>query len=185
MALTDKLTNIADAIRSKTGNTDSLTLDAMPSAIKNIESGVISDDFANSIIDRSINTLTPEDLAGVTKIGDNAFANCALKTVTIGPNISSIGKGAFYDCTWLTSVILPEGLTTIDFESFSGCIKLKTISIPSSVTLIQYMAFNGCTALTDIYYAGTAEQWAAISKGGSNPALTNATIHYNSIGGNT
>ena len=45
MALTDKLTNIANAIRSKSGSTGSLTLDQMPMAIQNIPSGGLPEGF--------------------------------------------------------------------------------------------------------------------------------------------
>lgn len=181
MALTDKLGNIADAIRDKTGSTDSLTLDAMPEAIRSIETGGSSPTLATSIVDRTVTAITAEDLAGITKIGDHAFYKCTyLTTVALGNNISSIDDYAFGGCTKLKTVTLSEGLTTIDLGAFSNCARLQSISIPSTVTLIQSMAFNSCSALANIYYAGTEEQWAAISKGDSNTALTTATIHYNS-----
>ena len=49
--------------------------------------------------------------------------------------------------------------------------------IPESVTTIDWNAFYGCDSLTDVYYEGTAAQWEHISIGDYNDALTNATLH--------
>jgi len=57
---------------------------------------------------------------------------------------------------------------------------LTSLTIPSSVKSIGSYASDGCSALTDIYYAGSAEDWAKISISGGNNNITNATIHYNS-----
>ncbi|MBO7326038.1 MAG: leucine-rich repeat protein, partial [Clostridia bacterium] len=64
---------------------------------------------------------------------------------------------------------------------FSGCDSLTSIVIPDSVTTIGSWAFWDCTSLTNVYYTGTEEQWKAISIGNYNSSLTNATIHYNHV----
>ena len=46
------------------------------------------------------------------------------------------------------------------------------------VSCIEWSVFSGCSSLTDVYYNGTAKQWAKISIGSFNESLTNATIHY-------
>ena len=59
-------------------------------------------------------------------------------------------KGAFADCRYLTSVTLPNTITTIGYASFRNCITLSNIDIPNSVTTIDSEAFNGCISLTSI-----------------------------------
>ena len=55
---------------------------------------------------------------------------------------------------------------------------MTSVSIPESVTTIEKNAFSKCTSLTDVYYSGTEEQWNKID---SNNALKETTtIHYNS-----
>ena len=73
-----------------------------------------------------------------------------IKTVTIGNNVTSIGRGAFYGCTGLTSITIPEKVTTIGSEAFSDCTGLTSITIPEKVTTIGSEAFSGCTGLTRI-----------------------------------
>ena len=65
--------------------------------------------------------------------------------------VKKIDKSAFYNCTWLTSVTIPEGVISIDKYAFSSCKNLTSVTIPSSVTSIGKSAFWGCTELTDIF----------------------------------
>ena len=116
----------------------------------------------------------------ITSIGECAFWGCSnLVSVTIPNKVTSIGLSAFRECGSLTSVTIPEGVTSIDGAAFSGCGSLTSVTIPAGVTSIGSAAFTGCDSLTDIFFAGSEEQWSAISIGGVNEPLLNATIHYN------
>ena len=64
--------------------------------------------------------------------------------------VTAIGDGAFYFCTRMTSVTIPNSVYTIGFESFYGCAGLTEVIIPNSVTTIGEVAFWGCTGLTSI-----------------------------------
>ena len=64
--------------------------------------------------------------------------------------VTSIGYGAFYCCTSLTSVEIPSSVTSIGRMAFLGCTSLTSVEIPSSVTSIGSDAFNKCTSLTSI-----------------------------------
>ena len=89
-----------------------------------------------------------------------------------------IYKYAFYRCDSLTSVTIPDSVTSIGNGAFLGCSNLTSVTIPDSVTYIPYEAFYSCDSLTDVYYTGTEEQWKAISIEDYNSNLTSATIHY-------
>ncbi|MDR2701566.1 MAG: leucine-rich repeat protein [Spirochaetaceae bacterium] len=67
-----------------------------------------------------------------------------------GSTITSIGESAFYGCTGLASVTIPNSVTSIGEEAFNSCTSLTNVTIPNSVTSIGYLAFQGCTSLTAI-----------------------------------
>ena len=97
----------------------------------------------------------PSTLKSVTVTGGNilynAFSNCSgLTSVTIPDSVTSIGYEAFYRCTGLTSITIPNSVTSIDSRAFEDCRGLTSITIPNSVTSIGSSAFSGCSGLTSI-----------------------------------
>ena len=87
----------------------------------------------------------------VTAIGYEAFYGCSgLISITIPNTITTIGRSAFGGCSKLTSITIPNSVTTISESAFSGCSNLTSITIPNSVTSIGYSAFYGCSGLTSI-----------------------------------
>ena len=96
-------------------------------------------------------TISIEDLAGVTSIGDEAFKNCTMITsIDIPYGVESIGCGAFMGCSRLESIKMPDSLTAIGIKAFSWCGVLKRIAIPESVKEISYGAFEGCSGAESI-----------------------------------
>ena len=88
---------------------------------------------------------------GTLTIADGSFANCTELTSIVIPNsITSIGRSVFEACTSLTSIEIPNSVTSIGIDAFSGCTGLTSIVIPDSVTSIGGDAFEGCTSLTSI-----------------------------------
>ena len=67
-----------------------------------------------------------------------------VKTYLIGSAVKSIGNYAFYDCSGLTSITIPNSLTGIGESAFEDCNSLTSITIPAKVKSIGDYAFSGC-----------------------------------------
>ena len=109
-----------------------------------------------SILDGTLSSPTFKGLAssnvtiqeGITSIGDYAFYNCSsLTSIELPNSLISIGESAFRSCRSLTSLELPNSLTSIGFQAFSVCSSLTNIEIPSSVRSISRSAFGNCGLL--------------------------------------
>ena len=96
------------------------------------------------------------DGKSVTSIAESAFdANdieaCSnLTSIVIPDSVTSIGGYAFRSCTGLTDIIIPDSVTSIGDWAFCNCTSLTSITIPNSVTSIGYKAFHECTSLTSV-----------------------------------
>ena len=88
---------------------------------------------------------------GVKVVGKGAFFNCIFITsINIPERVTSIGKSAFYKCNSLKSINIPESVTCIEDYAFAYCNSLKSINIPESVTNIGDGTFFYCKSLTSI-----------------------------------
>ena len=76
---------------------------------------------------------------------------------------TKISDNTFINCTSLTKITIPDGVTKIYAGVFSNCKNLTAVTIPVSTIMVGSYAFNNCTNLTEINYAGTTEQWASIA----------------------
>ncbi len=96
-------------------------------------------------------TLKEVIITGGESIGGSAFSDCSgLTSITIPDSLTSIGSRAFDGCSGLTSIVIPDSVTSIGYRAFSGCSGLTSITIPDSVTSIGYGVFSGCSSLTSI-----------------------------------
>jgi hypothetical protein len=100
------------------------------------------------------NVTIPATLGGKTvlSINDVAFYKCFdLTSILLPDSLTSIGKWAFADCTSLTNIVLPSNLTSIDKWAFRDCTNLTSINaIPESVIDIGEYAFSECTNLANL-----------------------------------
>ena len=89
----------------------------------------------------------------VVSVGASAFKNCSsLTSVTIPEGVTSIGNYAFYYCNnaSLTNITIPSTVTTVGSYAFKSCSKLTSMVIPEGVTSIGEYAFDSCTGLTSV-----------------------------------
>ena len=127
--------------------------------IRGIANGVFNSctDAFSLTIPENFSNLTAEDFASLTNLTHAAFPTTAISlipknklqnaVITSGTNIEN---SAFSGCTSLTSVTIPDSVTSIGYEAFRDCTSLSSITIPDSVTSIGYSAFEACTSLASI-----------------------------------
>ena len=91
------------------------------------------------------------DLSFNSKLISFSLDGCSsLTSVTIPDSVTSIGNSAFGDCTSLASITIPDSVTSIGNSAFDDCTSLTSITIPDSVTSIGNSAFSDCTSLTSV-----------------------------------
>ena len=116
----------------------------------------------------------------MTSIGDRAFFNCSglkdiyITDLTAWCNISglnylmsynSIDKKLYLNNNLVTTLTIPDSVTTIGSGTFYGCSGLTSVTIPNSVTSIGDGEFYNCSGLKNITYKGTIAEWEKITKG--------------------
>lgn len=101
----------------------------------------------SELVDGSITEVTAQDLADVTTIRDDVFANLGITKVEIPSNVIEIGDSAFAN-NEISSLTLNEGVQTIGASAFANN-PITTLTIPSSVTSIGVSAFGG-TQITEL-----------------------------------
>ena len=85
------------------------------------------------------------------EIGEKAFTDCSrLTSLTLPVGITSIGYDAFAYCSGLTSLTLPAGITSIGEYAFYGCSGLTSLTLPAGITSIGDDTFYGCSGLTSL-----------------------------------
>ena len=122
--------------------------------------------------------LQGDDTYQVMGIGTCTDKEVVIPATYEGKAVTSIGSGAFYDCSGLTSATIENGVTSIGASAFSGCRGLTSATIENGVTSIGASAFSGCRGLNSITFEGTKAQWNAIAKGFDwNYNTGNYTVH--------
>ena len=85
-----------------------------------------------------------------TSIGNGAFRDSELTSVTIPDSVTSIGRESFMGCSSLASVIIPDSVTSIGKGAFQSCSQLTSVTIPDLVTAISNRTFRECSSLTSV-----------------------------------
>jgi len=136
------------------------------------QSGVTKYTFANAGLHTGTYSLKEDETYDYKKL----FYNCKnLTSIVIPDSVTSIGTNAFMSCIALPSVTLPDSVTSIGNGAFYSCYSLTNIVIPDSVTSIGDEAFNDCYSLSS---ATLPDSVTSIGEGAfyNCSGLTNITI---------
>lgn len=120
------------------------------------------------------------DLSNIETIGEQAFRQSGISDVVSLGRLQSMGRMAFLQCTNLTSMILPEGITSIEVSTFNGCTGLKLLVLPSTITSIGSYAFAsvGSTVQCDLVMQSTSLSEVSTVFGSNKPKPSKLTIYY-------
>ncbi|MBQ7184851.1 MAG: leucine-rich repeat protein [Clostridia bacterium] len=114
--------------------------------------------------------------SGVTSICDSAFKDCIFLTnISMSNKLISIGARAFYRCSSLRTISIPN-VSSIGQETFFGCESLTSVSIPTSVSSIGNSAFSGCTNLASVSLDGNNLRTIGANAFNGCSKLNNITI---------
>ena len=108
--------------------------------------------IVSNLYEKGQGVITFDD--NVTKIGESAFSSSdcnSLTSITIPEGVTSIEDMAFNDCWRLTSVTMPNSITSIGRYAFCRCQSLTSITIPDCITTIESGAFISCLKLESFY----------------------------------
>ena len=116
----------------------------------------------------------------VTSIKKEAFVWCtSLKNIDLPAGLQNIGYAAFRYCWALASVRVPEGTEHIDSYAFADCSVLASAHLPASLKSMGHELFVQSDRLTDLYYAGSEEDWNNIEVSILYADPEGVVIHYN------
>lgn len=119
---------------------------------------------------------TPDNTAVIVKhYRRGAAADVTIPSRYKGKPVTAINNAAFPNSA-VTSVTIPDSVTSIPDAAFYNCGNLETIHIPVSVTSIGNDAFADCPSLMTVTYPGSKTQWDAITKGSNNDVLENHLV---------
>ena len=107
----------------------------------------------------------------LTSLGGAAFANTAIKEISIPGKVTTWGNGSFSNCHKLTKVEIQEGINTIPKYTFQGSEELCEVTLPVTLTQVGEGAFNECRALATVNYTGT---WSNVEIQKDNDPLLKA-----------
>lgn len=130
----------------------------------------------------SLTTLNYYADSCITMNGSYIFTGCPnFQNLNIGSNVRYIPANAFYNCRAVTSVVIPDSVTTIGANAFYGCQGLTSMTLGKRVHSILNDAFYNCSALVSTHYTGTLTQWCGIDfyNAVSNPVTLSGNLYIN------
>lgn len=169
MSVKSAMTALADAIRSKTGSAERMTLAEMPELITGIQSG--GDEALGALLDGSITEITIPP--NVVTLRPYAFNKTKIRRLTLPPNVSKTGEYLANSCIQLEEVTIENSEIFIGTAAFCACSALKTVKfpngikslgtsmfissgleafiIPDNTTRVKTFAFSDCKWLHTVY----------------------------------
>lgn len=140
------VTSIGTGIFSGCSNLSAIIVDAENSVYHSAGNCLI-ETSSKRMIAGCKNSTIPDD-GSVTSIDRLAYYKCSTLTAIAIPNtITSIGASAFEGCTLLSNLTIGNNVKSIGNSAFWGCISLTEVLIPDSVTNVGVYVLSGCTGL--------------------------------------
>lgn len=96
----------------------------------------------------------------LNEIGDEAFSESGIVSISIPDNVEKIGEKAFFNCRQVENIILPSALKSIKSDTFAGCYSLTQIRIPLNVDSIGNSAFVRCRKLKKVQIPDSVVRFA-------------------------
>ncbi len=93
----------------------------------------------------------------VTALPEDCFAYCSSLTSINLNNVTTIGKGAFENCSSLTELTIPDGVTVIGMSVFKDCKSLTTAKVGSGLSRLPQNTFYGCSELETVEFSLESE----------------------------
>lgn len=144
-------------------NCDNLETISLPNTITKIGRNALVGTSDGLVEQQLVTGLVELNLSdSVTEIGQFAFANTRIETLTIPKSITTVGDYAFQSCINLETVRYEGAL--IGGFMFVRCPKLKNITLAKTVKIISSHWINYCDMLTSITYEGSLANWAEVTK---------------------
>lgn len=193
--LHNKMTALADNIRALSGQSGTLSIDDMIAATTGVSGG---DDKYKKVLYRDSTLLSYSD--GATVALRNMFDSMSIQSLSM-PNLlivpvefclkcteltnvdisscTSISNYAFYKCSSLTDITMPETVTEIGENAFGYCSSITEITIPQNVTKIGDFAFQYCPKLTTINYNAQSCSLGLYIFNSSAPKILNIGANVN------
>lgn len=126
-------------------------------------------------------------------VNDNCLIDTSTSTLVLGcqtsviptdGSVTSIGNSAFFGCSGLTIVTIPDGVTSIGDSAFLACRGLTSVTIPDSVTYVGSGAFGSCDSLLynkydNAYYLGNVKNKYVVLVKATSTGITSCTINDN------
>lgn len=111
--------------------------------------------------------------------GDSPWYNyrAIIDIIVIDEGVTSIAEDAFYGCSRVKTVTLPDSISRIERFAFQSCSSLSSISLPASLSYVGYDAFSGCN-LQSVYFAGTVSDWLRIELYGDTGITETKRLYF-------
>jgi len=105
----------------------------------------------------------PKEIDGkvVSRIGEFAFQSDSITSISIPDTVTSIGKYAFNDCRDLKEIVIPDSVTYIGICAFGDCFSLEKVHLSENLKTLENFVFQNCNSLKEINFPASVNSIGA------------------------